>query len=101
MQSSCECRQSEDQGHDELEHNRLRQQTDKTSSGNVAGHPEGGTYGEAEISALWEHGTKDEAKKRQEIPTEARTPKERLASAIEQYSDDTPAQGPHGIHRTH
>ncbi len=62
-------------------------------------------YGEAEIEQLREQAGEQrkegaEVDPNMAIPEEARTPKERLATAIEGLTPKTPAQGPHGLKRT-
>ena len=92
------------QQHGEQQHeqrDRPQQHKHQTTAAAPPGHPEGGTYGEAEIEALREQAREeDEAKKQQDIPDEARTPKERLASAIHKDTEETPAKGSHGVRRT-
>lgn len=63
-------------------------------------------YGEEEIEAL-----RDQARKQAKegadvnpdapIPEEARTPKERLATAMETLTPDQPGKGSHGVKRIH
>ena len=59
-----------------------------------------GGYGEEEIKNLRQN-VASEAKKKEDIPEDARTPKERIASAVHQYTEETPAKGTHGVGRTH
>lgn len=63
-------------------------------------------YGEAEIRQLREQA-REQAKEGADvdpdmpIPDDARTPKERLATAIEGLTPDQPGKGSHGVKRTH
>jgi hypothetical protein len=64
------------------------------------------SYGEKEIEQL-----RDQTRKQQRegadvnpdapIPEEARTPKERIATALEELTPDQPGKGSHGVKRTH
>jgi len=91
-----------EQQQQQQQRDRPQQHKHQTTAAAPPGHPEGGTYGEAEIEALREQAREeDEAKKQQDIPDEARTPKERLASAIHEYTEESSAEGSHGVHRTH
>lgn len=99
MEEEQQQQQQREQEHEQRD--RPQQHKHHTSAAARPGHPEGGTYGEAEIEALREQVPEDESKKQQDIPDEARTPKERLASAIHEYTEEAPAKGSHGVRRTH
>lgn len=63
-------------------------------------------YGEEEIEALRDQA-REQAKEGADvnpdapIPEEARTPKERIATALEELTPDQPGKGSHGVKRIH
>lgn len=64
-------------------------------------------YGEEEIQALREAAAKqvqegaDVDPNAEVNPPEARTPKEKMATALERLTPDQPAKGSHGVRRIH